>query len=169
MGLILAMVLCAQLSPQALDLEFSAAVESFAAQATRGAIPEPYGSLIDRLDSDIYKIREKAAKALLETARPSRMSGMLMRARSGEHRPEVRYWLNRILRDLNRCQRCEGRGYCAQFDPAQVADQWGGCACRRCGRNEWQHGEQWIDGDRGHYPCNDCNGLGTHWAHYAVD
>jgi len=90
---------------------------------------------------------------------------------TAERRPEVRYWLNRILRAVYRCERCGGLGYCPTFEPvASEAPAYSGVPCRRCGRSEWQHGEQWIgDGVYGRPACDDCRGLGTYWNHYAVD
>ncbi len=153
---------------RALDVEFDAAVESFVAQAAPAAIPEPYGSLIERLDSDSYKERAEAGGRLLADSAAGRW---LLRARAVERRPEVRYWLNRTLRQLDRCDHCDGLGYCAKYDPAK-ADLaiYQSEPCRRCGRNEWQHGGQWVaDGIYRPLACAACGGSGTYWNHYAVD
>jgi len=155
----------APISPRALDLEFASAVDGFVDSCQHS--PNPFKALIDQLDSDHYKSREKAAKALLD----ANADRWLIRARIAERRPEVRYWLNRILRAVYRCERCGGLGYCPTFEPvASEAPAYSGVPCRRCGRSEWQHGEQWIgDGVYGRPACDDCRGLGTYWNHYAVD
>ena len=154
---------------RALDVEFDAAVEAFVDRCQR--IANPYQSLINRLDADRYADRQAAGAELaaIVAADPS-AARWLVRARAVERRPEVRYWLNRTLRAAYRCDRCDGRGYCAVFDAERPEPAlYSGVPCRRCGRTEWQHGEQWIDGAYTHYACADCRGFGTHWTHYAVD
>jgi hypothetical protein len=190
----------APISPRALDLNFAAAVEETVAEFSVPSSQLATGNwqlaaLIDRLDADRYADRERAGAKLLAactaanpknqiprtkmgisdldlgaSADPSAVR-WLLRARAVERRPEVRYWLNRILRSANRCDTCDGLGYCATYRPvASEAPAYSGVPCRRCGRSEWQHGEQWIgDGCYGRLACEDCHGLGTYWTHYAVD
>ncbi len=165
MNLLLLLALALGQSRESLDLEFAAAVE--ASIAPHRAIPEPYDSLIERLDSDRYSERAAAGKAL-QTKDAERW---LIRARVSERRPEVRYWLNRILRAVNRCEACDGLGYRAKYDPLITGlGIVQGEPCQRCGRNEWQHGSQYIaDGVYGYLACPGCDGAGTYWRHWAVD
>jgi hypothetical protein len=162
------------ISGRSLDLEFAAAAEGWVVQAARGGVPEPYRSLVDRLDADRYMDRSAAGAKLLKacTADPTALR-WLMRGLAVERRPEARYWLNRILRQLNRCETCDGAGYCTEYRPTTPATEpagYIGSPCRRCGRPEWNHGWQWIEGTRyGYLACSSCYGSGTHWNHYAVD
>jgi hypothetical protein len=157
---------------RALDLDFGSVVETWAAHAVCAAVPGPYRVLIDGLDADRYLDRERAAGKLaaLCSADPA-AHRWLLRARAVERRPEVRYWLNRLLRQLERCEACDGAGYCPEFRPSATEQPaYGGALCRRCGRSEWQHGLQWIEGCRYSYlACGACGGSGTYWNHYAVD
>jgi hypothetical protein len=159
----------ASLPPAAIDLEFAAAVESFVACTPDGAIPADVRVLLDALDGDRYANRQEAGKTVLSRCSTS----ILLRARALERRSEVRYWLNRTLRDLNHCAVCDGAGYCTEyrpesFDPAQP--KYVGVPCLRCKRFEWQHGWAWQPGDHyGYLPCENCAGSGTYWNHYAVE
>jgi hypothetical protein len=159
-----------EVSPRLLDLEFTSALESWVAQACYGSVPDQLRRLVDGLDSDSYLERRAAGNRLLARclASPSEVR-LLMRARATERRPEVRYWLNRLLRQLHRCQRCEGLGYCAQYRPANgaAANDW--APCQRCGRFEWNHGWIWEQDTYVRSSCPECHGLGTYWLHYAVD
>ena len=137
MNLLLLLALALGQSRESLDLEFAAAVE--ASIAPHSAIPEPYDSLIERLDSDRYSERAAAGKAL-QTKDAERW---LIRARVSERRPEVRYWLNRILRAVNRCEACDGLGYCAKYDPLSMNPGIvSGRAVSAVRAIEWQHGGQ---------------------------
>jgi len=161
----------APLSERAIDIEFASAVEGWIVTAAHVELREPYRSLVDRLDAERYADRNTAGAKLLKacTADPDAQR-WLLRARAVELRPEARYWLNRILRQLNRCETCEGLGYCAMYQPRISDAPDYGVPCRRCGRTEWQHGAQWNNG--GSYEplaCADCGGSGTYWNHYAVD
>jgi hypothetical protein len=176
-----------ELAPRALDLDFAAAVEAWAAGVAGVRLPEPYGTLVEQLDADRYTERAAAGKKLFEIcAVPPRSSDLgfgasadpsalrwLVRARAVERRPEPRYWLNRILRQLNRCETCDGAGYCPEYRPGPESPDrpaYVGVPCQRCRRFEWQHGWQWVEGARyGYLACPDCNGFGTYWTHYAVD
>ncbi len=183
---------------RALDVEFDAAVEGIVVSWERGAgssewragsgergaknnrsvLPTPHSplptlqSLIERLDSDRYAERAKAGAELaaIVAGDPS-AARWLFRARATEYRPEVRYWLNRTLRAAYRCDTCDGRGYCAVYVAPGPSDPFtGGQPCRRCGRNEWQHGAQWLaEGVYGPMACAACGGSGTYWNHCAVD
>jgi hypothetical protein len=155
-----------------LDLEFTASLEEWVAETTPVTVPERYLTLIERLDAERYADRAKAGASLSAIcgADPAG-ERWLIRSRAHERRPETRYWLNRILRQLNRCETCGGAGYCPEYRPVPSEQPtYVGTACRRCGRFEWQHGWQWIEGSRyGYLACDECLGFGTHWIHYAVD
>jgi hypothetical protein len=178
--LLFALISSADDSPAtpALDLEFAAAVEaSVAGDYSRtgekySRIPAEYSRLIDRLDSDRYADRARAGAKLAAfiAADPSAVRSLL-RARAVERRPEARYWLNRILRAANRCERCDGLGYCATYRPGGLdAQAFPGVPCRRCGEPEYRHGSVWVDGEqRDHLDCAACGGSGTYWNHWAVD
>ncbi len=176
-----------EIAPRALDLDFTAAVEAWVTGVAGVQLPEPYRSLVARLDAERYADRAAAGKELLEIcSSPLGASDWgvgasadplavwwLIRARAVECRPEPRYWLNRILRQRNRCETCTGVGHCPEYRqgpespdrPAYV-----GIPCQRCRRFEWQHGWQWIEGERyGFLACESCAGSGTYWNHYAVD
>jgi hypothetical protein len=159
-----------------IDLEFTAAVESWVANAFGVRLPEPYQTLVDRLDADGYTDRAAAAKRL-EMLVAAELSGSgqrwLLRARAIERRPECRYWLNRLLRDCERCSSCDALGYCSEYRPASVpADQptYYGVPCQKCRRSEWQHGWQWIEGCRyGYLACEMCGGSGSFWNHRGLE
>lgn len=178
-----------EIAPRALDLDFTAAVEAWVAGVAAVRLPEPYGTLVERLDADRYADRAAAGKKLFEicasragssdsglraSADPSALR-WLARARAVERRPEPRYWLNRILRQLNGCETCDGAGYCPEYRPGPESPDsarsgYVGVPCQRCRRFEWQHGWQWIESNRyGYLACPACNGFGTYWTHYAVD
>jgi hypothetical protein len=159
---------------RALDVDFAAALEAWVAQDGHKSIPTPYGNLIDQLDADHYGDRAQAGKRLQVLCTADTAGRLwLMRARAVERRPEARYWINRLLRQLNRCESCNGAGYCPEYRPASAPpDQpaYVGVPCQRCKRFEWQHGWQWIEGCRyGFLACEECGGSGTYWNHYAVD
>jgi hypothetical protein len=163
-----------EIAARSLDLEFTAAIEGWVAGVASLQLPEPYRTLVERLDADRYADRASAGKQLIEAcAAGSDGERWLIRARSVERRPESRYWLNRLLRQLNRCETCDGVGYCPEYRPAPEAPErpaYVGIPCQRCRRFDWQHGWQWIEGERyGHLACDECRGLGTYWNHYAVD
>jgi len=152
---------------KAKDLAFAAAVEDMAKGAP---LPSEYASLVEQLDSDVYKKRASAGKRLLELCRHDKQGERwLMRARLTERRAEVRYWLNRLLRTLHVCETCGGWGYCRAFEPSE------GDAgrCRKCGQPSSRHGaqQQWVDGDyrRTERPCDNCRGEGSAWPHVSVD
>jgi hypothetical protein len=163
-----------EIASRVLDLEFTAALEAWVAKVGHEAIPARYTKLIDQLDADRYGDRVDASKQLHELCTAD-ASGKrwLIRARAVERRPEARYWINRLLRQLNGCETCDGAGYCPEYRPAPPpADQpaYVGVPCQRCKRFEWQHGWQWIEGCRyGFLACEECGGSGTYWNHYAVD
>jgi hypothetical protein len=168
----------APISARAVDIEFVSAVEGMVVgggwQAAGQSISEPYGSLIEQLDSDRYSERAKAGARLLALCTNDQAGErFLLRARATERRPETRYWLNRLLRQIERCETCDGAGYCTEYRPTPALDNqpgYLGTPCRRCGRPEWNHGWQWIEGSRyGYLACAECLGFGTHWIHYAVD
>jgi len=157
---------------RALDLEFAAAQEGWIASFNWQLATGNWQLLIDRLDADRYADRAKAgAKLTAVCATDPSAARWLLRARSVERRPEVRYWLNRTLRAVYRCETCDGFGYCTEYRAvASEQPAFTGIPCRRCGRTEWQHGLQWTpDGRYEHLACADCHGFGTHWTHYAVD
>ncbi len=159
---------------RALDVEFEAAVEGWIVRSgmQRTTDNGPLTRLIERLDADRYAERAKAGAELaaIVAGDPS-AARWLFRARATEYRPEVRYWLNRTLRAAYRCDTCDGRGYCAVYVAPGPSDPFtGGQPCRRCGRNEWQHGAQWLaEGVYGPMACAACGGSGTYWNHCAVD
>ncbi len=169
-SLILLAALALGQSPRALDVEFDAAQEAFVDRCQQS--PNPFQAQIDQLDSDRYAERAKAgAKLAAIAATDPSTARWIMRARAAERRAEVRYWLNRTLRTACRCDRCEGAGHCAKYDPLSVNPAlYQAEPCRRCGRCEWQHGGQWIaEGIYGNLPCPECSGTGTHWRHWSVD
>ena len=171
-GTVLAvLILAADPPPRSLDVEFAAAVEAWAAGAAPRTAGDRGDRLIDALDAERYSERAAAGKQLLAicVADPD-AARRLVRIRSIERRPEARYWINRILRELNRCETCEGAGYCREYRPRDIEPlPYSGIPCRRCGRWEWQHGLQWSDGNYSYLACAECGGSGTFWNHYAVD
>jgi hypothetical protein len=170
-----------EIAPRALDVEFAAAVEEVVARCqvpgASGPSPElatgnsKLATFLDALDADRYSDRARAGARLLALCQTDPTAQLrLLRARAVERRPEARYWLNRILRDLNRCAMCAGAGYCSEYRPtAGEQPAYSGLPCRQCRRFEWQHGLQWIEGTYSYLACSDCHGSGTHWNHYAVD
>jgi hypothetical protein len=163
-------------APRVIDLEFAAALEGWVAGVLSAPLPQAYQTLVDQLDADSYTDRAAAAKRLqaLVAADPSGCGERwLLRARATERRPECRYWLNRLLRERERCASCDGLGYCSEYRPASVpADQpaYLGVPCQKCKRSEWQHGWQWIEGCRyGYLGCEACGGSGTYWIHRGLE
>jgi hypothetical protein len=162
-----------ELVPRTLDLDFASAVESWVAQLRPEMSTGPCDQLISQLDADRYTDREKAGSTLLALcAADPNCERWLFRLRAVERRPEVRYWLNRILRRLERCETCDGFGYCPEYRPVDTTPnrpEYWGIPCVRCRRLEWQHGECWTESGYGRLACEACEGRGTYWNHFAVD